>query len=346
MSSLGEVIQTARRARGLTQEELAALVDISQAALSRYEKDLRIPEPDVLPRIARALGVTPSFIQRASSPRAAMAVDAHMRRRATARPTVWRHLEARLNMLRMHTEQLAEEVALQSSLSVPSFDPFEVNPAEAARLTRMQWRMPIGPVRSLARWMEAAGCILIAEDFQTPRIDGLSQWASDLPLVLLNQTSPTDRQRLTMAHELGHLVLHRVDVPVDMEHQAYEFAAEFLMPEVVIRSQLRNLTLGRLMDLKREWGVAMQALIERAYSLGQLPSAKRTSLYKQLSARGWRTREPHSEDLPPEQPSLTQAVFEHLRDKGLSPLEIAQLAGFHDADANHLLRGARLRVVG
>lgn len=45
------------------------------------------------------------------------------------------------------------------------------------------------------------------------------------------------------------------------------------MPEAEIRSQLRKLDLGKLQDLKREWGVSMQALIERAYGLNLLTPA-------------------------------------------------------------------------
>jgi len=248
-------------------------------------------------------------------------------------------------MLRMHAEQLGEEIAIRARLIVPTFDPLATDPAEAARLTRMQWRMPIGPVRSLTRWLEAAGCVIVREDFGTSRVDGLSQWASDYPVIMLNVQSPTDRLRLTLAHELGHLCLHGHDVPGDLEAQANRFAAEFLMPEVIVRPQLRNLTLGKLADLKREWSVSMQALIERAHDLRVITSAKRTSLYKQLSARGWRTREPFSDELTREAPELTQAVFDQLRSRGLSTTEIAQLAGFRDADTNDLMMVQRLKVV-
>ena len=58
MSSVGGVLLTARLAHGLTQEELASAVGITQAALSRYENAMREPEPDVLARLAAALGVT------------------------------------------------------------------------------------------------------------------------------------------------------------------------------------------------------------------------------------------------------------------------------------------------
>lgn len=345
MSSLGEVIATARRAAGLTQGELAERVGVSQAALSRYESDMRAPEPHLLPQLAKALRVTPRFLTIASAPRAAMAVDAHMRRRATAKPTVWRRLEARLNMARMHADQLREHVSLAAMYEIPRFDPFDSTPAEAARLVRMNWRMPVGPVRNLTRWMEAAGCVIVYDDLGTSRVDGLSQWASDSPVVMVNAAAPPDRQRLTLAHELGHLALHSFDVPSDVEEQAFGFAAEFLMPEVMIKSELRNLTLSRALVLKAEWGVSMQALIERAYALEVLSTAKRTSLYKQLSARRWRTREPGGEEIPREQPELMAQVGLHLASQGLSADEVAEMTGYADANDNWLVPSRRLRAV-
>ena len=63
MSSLGEAITTARRALGLTQEELAAASGVTQAALSRYENGMREPDADVLVRLAAALGVTEPFLK-------------------------------------------------------------------------------------------------------------------------------------------------------------------------------------------------------------------------------------------------------------------------------------------
>lgn len=73
------------------------------------------------------------------------------------------------------------------------------------------------------------------------------------PVMLVNERTPTDRLRLTLAHELGHLYMHSLEITEDMEHEADEFAAEVLMPVQVIRTQLRNVTLGRLHDLKRGW---------------------------------------------------------------------------------------------
>src|SRR4051812_17336578 len=106
MNYLGEALVTARRAVGLTQEQLAAAAGVTQAALSRYENDQREPDGEVVEALASALGVTSAFLRSAGQLRGAMGIDAHMRRQATAKATVWRQLEAKLNMYRMHARYL------------------------------------------------------------------------------------------------------------------------------------------------------------------------------------------------------------------------------------------------
>lgn len=346
MTALGEVLETARRAHGLTQAELAARVGITQAALSRYENDLRDPDPETLARLAGALGVTPEFLTGAGRARGGMAMDAHMRRRATAPPGTWRQLEARLNMYRWHARHLFEEVTLRAEQHVPTLDLLDVTPEQGARFVRAQWRMPAGPVRHLAQWLESAGCLLIGEDFATSRVDGLSQWVGDHPVILFNNAAPPDRLRLTLAHELGHLVLHADALSIDdVEAEANAFAGEFLMPAEVIRPSLRNLKIGRLLDLKREYGVSMQALVERAYHLELLSPTQRTSMYKMFSARGWRSHEPASDDIAPERPALAESIGRELSARGLSADEVATIAGFAESDRNTLFRAGGLRAV-
>jgi Zn-dependent peptidase ImmA (M78 family)/DNA-binding XRE family transcriptional regulator len=347
MTDLGEVLTTARRASGMTQAELAELSGVSQAALSRYESGLRTPEPDHLDALARELGVTVRFLEHAGRVRGAMAIDAHMRRRATAPATAWKRLEARLNMYRMHASLMSEEVQIRAERTIPTFDPVEVDPAAAARMVRMQWQLPVGPVRQLYRWLESAGCVVIEESFGTARVDGMSQWVNGIPLMLLNSDAPTDRKRLTAAHELGHLVLHGSEIMEDPEAQANAFAAEFLMPADVIRPQLRNLAIPRLPDLKRQWGVSMAALIERSYHLDLLKPEQRTRMYKTFSAKGWRKSEPGSDSLLPEVPMLTTQINQALVGRGLTQGEVAEMSGFASPDQNRLYQPtlSRLRSV-
>jgi len=290
--------------------------------------------------------VTVPFLKHAGRARGGMAMDAHMRRRSTAPPSTWRQLEARLNVYRWHTSHLFEEVSLHAEQHVPSLDPLDTPPEDAARLVRVQWRMPAGSVRHLAQWLEAAGCVLIAEDFGTRRVDGLSQWVGDHPVILFNDAAPPDRVRLALAHELGHLVLHAAAMSVDdVEAEANAFAAEFLMPTEVVRPSLRNLKIGRLIDLKREYGVSMQALVERAYHLDLLSPTQRTSMYKMFSVKGWRIREPASEDIAPERPALASSIGRDLSRRGLSAQEVASIAGFSEPSSNKLFRHSGLQAV-
>lgn len=346
VSNLSQVIATARRAQGKTQDELAAEIGVSQAALCRYELGTREPEPEILERLALAFNVTPDFLAQASKVRGAVAVEAHMRRRKTAKPSEWKRLEARLNMHRMHARRLFDEISVRAEHRIPSFDPVDVDPASAALFVRMQWRMPSGPVYALTQWIESAGCVVIEEDFGVSGVDGLSHWIDEIPLIMLNSTAPTDRQRLTAAHELGHLCLHSQDVSMDMEAEANAFAAEFLMPSEAIRPELRNLTLGKLLDLKREWGASIQSIIERAWGMKMINGEQRLRLYKALSARGWRVSEPASDELAREAPELPRKIGETLAAGGLSIQEIAELAGFREPDPlNPYLPTPRLRAL-
>lgn len=207
-------------------------------------------------------------------------------------------------------------------------------------MVRMQWGMPIGPVRQLVRWLESAGCLVVEESFGTTRVDGMSQWIDTHPVIYIDADMPTDRKRLTVAHELGHLVLHSINIGDDVEAEANAFAAEFLMPLEVIRPQVRNLLAPQLPDLKRQWGVSMAALIERSNRAGLMNAESRTRMYKLFSTRGWRTSEPFSDELPPERPNLVGIIPAALVERGLSAEEIGRIAGFASARDNQLFEAA------
>lgn len=353
MSNIGEVLETARRARGMTQGDLAEEIGVQQATLSRWEKGLREPDDSDVDKLATALGVTPQLLKRGDRMKGGIAVTAHMRRRATAKVSVWRQLEAQLNMLRLHAASIGEETAMTAERSVPAFDPLEKDPVEAASMVRLQWQMPLGPVASVAAWMESAGILIIEQDFgAAARVDGLSQWSDSHAIVLLNSEAPPDRKRLTLAHELGHLVMHATHPTEDMEADANQFAAEFLVPEYEVRPMLRGrLTLSRFVDLKRYWGVSIAALVMRAHTLGAISDLEKTSLFKQISARGWRINEPANEEVPVEKPRLAQHIADTLVAGGLNEEELACVVGYASAANNvdfrprYAHRGRHLGIV-
>lgn len=362
MTTLGDAVTTLRQSRGLSQSELAERIGATQVTLHRYEAGEREPSDAVVAALAEALDVTVSFLRHDFRLQGGVAQDAHMRKRKTTKAGDWKLVEARLNELRMMTAFFLQRAPLRQEHTVPDVDMTEISPVEAAQRTRALWRMPSGPVPTITPWLESAGILVIVEEFPTPKIDGMSQWGKDSAVMLVNSLLPLDRRRLTMAHELGHLVMHDEVLAGDddVESQANAFAAEFLMPAHIMRNELRSLagasmkrTSSLLLALKGTWGVSMQALYERAYSLGVVDAAHRTAFYKMMGAQRWRTREPGDEMLIPEEPRLIPSIGPALRSGGLSSVDAMKLLG--TTDPSRVLpfqlhtarsRPSHLRVVG
>lgn len=60
--SLGDRIARLRRAQGWNQKELAEGVGTKPAQISKYERGICLPRPDLLPRLGEALGVSLDYL--------------------------------------------------------------------------------------------------------------------------------------------------------------------------------------------------------------------------------------------------------------------------------------------
>ncbi len=77
--------------------------------------------------------------------------------------------------------------------------------------------------------------------------------------------------------------------------------------------------------MKETYWVSIQAIIRAAYDRGRISRDRYTSLYKQLSARGWRTREPIP--IARERPQLWPEVLRvHRELHGFSDQDMAEIA--------------------
>lgn len=351
-----DLLVLAREARGLTQSKLASALGISQGHLSKIEAGLLPVSDSLLERIAGYLDFPTHFFSSTDPIYGPGTSEFFHRKRKSISARLLARLHAQVNIRRMQLAKLLQAVEMQTD-SIPELDPddFDGKPEEVARAVRAAWSMPRGPVGNLTAAIEDAGGIVILTDFGTPLLDAVSRWVPGLPpLFFTNSESPGDRQRLTLAHELGHMVMHRVPNP-EMEDEAMRFAAEFLMPERDIRHELENLTLDRLVALKLRWRVSMQAILKRAQDLGKITLRQARYLWMLIGKAGFRTREPAEADVMPEKPTLLQEILDvYRRGLGYSPEEIANLIGIHphELQATYGIQPepsearARLRVLG
>lgn len=352
-------LKIARQLAGLKQVELAELVDLSPPALSQYENGLHMPSPPIVQRLAFSLGCPIEFLfADAVSPVATRAFFRSLR----STPQKERDRAAAFAWLVANVVDLVEadirlprcDLRLEIGLHAPK----RVEVEAAAALARETWAVPPGPVAHVIRLMEAHGAVVATFRDGDVRLSAFSQWHERRPIVIfcLGKDDKA-RQRYDAAHELAHLALHGDAEPGNhvLEQQAEEFASAFLMPaeEIVDFLPRGRVDWEQLQELKRVWGVSLQALLVRANRLGTLSDRALQNAYRFLSAQGWRRAEPG--DLGrPELPALLPRAFALLERKGLNAEDIFRrlalperylfdIAGAEIADAAPA--GALIRLV-
>ena len=65
--SMGEVISTLRKEKGMTQKELADMLNITDNAVSKWERDIACPDTMTIPKLAEILGISVEELMNAKS---------------------------------------------------------------------------------------------------------------------------------------------------------------------------------------------------------------------------------------------------------------------------------------
>jgi len=218
---------------------------------------------------------------------------------------------------------------------IPPFDG-EIDDDEAideaaAELRHLAQIEPDAVVTNAVRAAERLGCVVLPLESELGRHLGMSVRSDQLPIVCVARSGvPGDRQRYTIAHELGHLALHGQAAPprdaseaVRMEKQANRFASAFLGPGDALLDTLEEfggkVTLRALAEVKAVWGISIKSLVGRYHSLGIIDADHARSLYKQISARKWSKFEPV--DVPTESAQWLSRTL--LRKAGTDDLRVA-----------------------
>lgn len=298
----GELIVLAREELGLNQAEFAAQLGIHQGTLSKLESGLISLSPEVEESLIKVTA-RPSEFFRYAGPLEAPTFVLY-RKKASITPAQQKMFWAKITLASLHIRRLLSGTELITT-QLPYCDPDECKGGviEIAQRIRRMWKLPPGPIKKLIPLVENAGCLIVVIDFDTRKIDGCSGFIDNVPVIFINANLPAARQKLTIAHELGHLIMHRFPCE-DAEDQAFLFAAELLMPGDEITPMLRPLSFDRLAKLKLHWGCSMQALIKRAEGLGVISASNARYYWAKLNQSGYRENEPYDNELVPETPTL------------------------------------------
>lgn len=202
---------------------------------------------------------------------------------------------------------------------------------DVADAIRKAWGLGSNPIPDLTDTLEERGIIVLqATALHDNGFDGLAATVDSVPVVVVGSGWPGDRQRFTLAHELGHLVLkNRLAEDLDDERAAHRFAGAFLAPRSEVFKELgkrrSQLELGELFALKQTYGLSMGGWLHRARDLGILPEARYKAMYQYFGVRGWVKTEPGA-PYPREVPKLfRQLVFRVLAEELIGESKAAEL---------------------
>ncbi|PRX47641.1 Zn-dependent peptidase ImmA (M78 family) [Prauserella shujinwangii] len=303
----GQRVRQLRVMHQLTQSELAERVLSTQDRISRIENDEIVCGAELAEMLAVELGVTSEYLKRRPA-QSLIALSPQFRARSRVPQRVRYSAMEWANFVNEEYQRLSVgTTAIPARLTGVENE----RPVEAAHRVRESLGFNQDePLPYLVLAVERLGARVLCLPIAVPALDGFSAWCQGTPVIALMRGVPADRVRFTVAHELGHLVLHRTgQVGRDVEAEADEFASELLMPRHSISGSIpRSPTLNSLTMVKTQWGVSIKALVRRAKELGLIDSDRALSLYKQISKRGWNRREPGF--VPEEKPRAFRKLAE------------------------------------
>lgn len=300
-----------RKSLGLSQEQLAEQTGVTRQSINNYENAKTLPDSKILSDLARALGVTLDDLLRSQS-------EGLPNFRFRAHATFGKNAQFAAQVLRM----LQTYNALEQAVGLPPYTP-ESTPCHQvegnekriqAIAAQFRHRLGLGdaPIANLFQAVEEIGLKVLRQSIPRKGFFGLSACSdTEGAFVLVNTHNITiERELFTLAHEIGHLIFHRVEYQDTLmeegtreEEKAREkvadyFASHLLVPQAEFE-RMYALTQD-IVKLKRHFRVSYLVILHRLAEMGVIDyvkeKAKICAIYKKRHGSSLQ----NSMELPPE----------------------------------------------
>lgn len=270
-------LKNARKLAGMSQDELVSAMDgfVKKTSIAKYERAEMMPDSSVVLAISQALGLLPGYFLREfnvsiQKPEFRKKKKLSVKELASIEQKVMSSLEDYLEL-----EELAGRADIFErplmNLSIQNAEDVEI----AAETLLHDWKLGLKGISNVFNVLEANGIRLI-EIPTDESFDGTSTYANNqIPLIVCNKNYPVERKRLTVLHELGHLLLNfSKEISSDekrKENLCFRFGAALLMPRDCVFKEIgkkrHELPLAELIIFKERYGLSVHAIIRRALEL-------------------------------------------------------------------------------
>ncbi|MDB4000835.1 XRE family transcriptional regulator [bacterium] len=330
----GQRLRRARDAAGMSMQDLATKVDLSANAIKKYEHGTNMPGSENLLKLSKALGVRSEYFFRQSNVQL-QKVEYRKRANTTKKllkmvnGDVTEQAERWTELLDLYPNSPIPDFALPDGLPLSVESPEDIE--AIAELVRHKWELGLNPISEMIDTLESKGVLIIRTSVESgSKVDGLAGTIGKTPVVVVSTHSTGDRQRFTLAHELGHLVLHgRLAEGVKEEQACNHFAGAFLLPKSGVMQHLGNhrryLEIKELDLLKHEFGISMQGVLFRAWQCSVISNSVFQNWCKTFSKKRYKAVEP-GEAYPQEKTILLeQLVYRALGEEYIGESKAAEL---------------------
>ncbi len=325
---------------GLSRAALAEMINVAPSTLKKWEDGTHFPQHEALEKLSDSLQIpyhwflkpmidqgNPLFLNRA--------------KKSILKAPCDRSNEMLLNLSEIR--EIAEEwinfpnVNLIRSLT--RSEALLLTNSEIEELAfnlRQLWGLGKSPITDLTKRIEKAGIVVTRFEIGYDEMDGTSAWIRDKPYIFIaSDKNNYFRSRFDIAHELGHLIMHRNLSHEDkkarfnlLEEQAHYFASCFIFPPDAFTAEAHRMSIESLTMLKKRWGLSIAAMIYKASSLRMISEEQASRLWRSLRYRGYHKSEPYDNETPPENPvALKNAIKLMLSEGGFSKSNIVDQFG-------------------
>ncbi|MBC1371849.1 ImmA/IrrE family metallo-endopeptidase [Listeria booriae] len=338
----GENLQKIRTLYGLSRKELGEQLQLSEQAIWQFENQITNPKFEVMVKLKELFDVKTHFFLQDSKSEAVFQegsvayrlADIHSRKKTYTEVTYLQFIYEVITQLESYVNVPMGEIHELRNKTLQLYYQ-EASPEKRiqAIATLARKVLAVAPDNGdLLLKLEKSGIYVVEKDIGD-KADAYSAWsANNVAFIVLGIKKSAVRRQFDLAHELGHLLMHHnIDIlSLDkttynqLESEANQFAANFLLPEEIILPEFQKLKKvsnpDTYIELKAKYNVSIQALEMRAYKLGFLTPQQNSYFYRQITYKGYKTEEPLDSDMPLKRPGKIRSLFHVILSNQLTTL--------------------------